>query len=117
MLEKVQINDLKSWLNEKNQQITKPVILDVREAWELETAKINLLPDWPFDFLHIPMGDIKENLHQLDKNRPIACLCHHGRRSLIIAEMLQQQGYLYLANIEGGIAAWSGVIDTTVARY
>ena len=56
-------------------------------------------------------------LAELDETRPVACLCHHGARSQRVAVFLEQNGFAHVVNIAGGIDAWSGELDTAVARY
>ena len=90
-----------------------PVLLDVREAWEVQTASIR--PEG-LDFVHLPMQSIPARLQELDKSRPIACLCHHGSRSMQVANFLQQHGYK-VVNVAGGIHAWSEQVDSSVAVY
>ncbi|MEI7785520.1 MAG: rhodanese-like domain-containing protein [Betaproteobacteria bacterium] len=92
----------------------QPLLLDVREPWEVQTASVR--PDG-FELCVIAMGDIPAQLGQLPKDRPIACLCHHGMRSLQVAHFLQQQGYTDVVNVQGGIDAWSVSLDPSVTRY
>ena len=47
----------------------------------------------------------------------IACLCHHGARSQRVATFLNQNGFDQLANVAGGIVAWSSQHDPSVPRY
>jgi rhodanese-related sulfurtransferase len=63
------------------------------------------------------MGVIPVRLTELPTDRPIACLCHHGARSMQVAMFLQSRGFAELANIAGGIEAWSAERDSTVPRY
>jgi rhodanese-related sulfurtransferase len=70
-----------------------------------------------FELLTIPMGTIPLRLAELNPERPIACLCHHGGRSLQVASLLKQQGFTKVVNIAGGIHAWSIEIDPTIAQY
>lgn len=90
------------------------VVLDVREPWELQTASVK--PDG-FELLTIPMHLVPARLSELDRTRPIACLCHHGGRSMQVASFLVQQGFERVANIAGGIHAWSSQVDETVPCY
>ena len=85
-------------------------LLDVREPWELEIARVE-------GSLDIPMGEVPERLDELDRNRPVAVLCHGGVRSARIASYLTQQGLQQVANIAGGINAWSTSVDETIPRY
>lgn len=92
----------------------QPLVLDVREPWEVETASVR--PEG-FELKVIAMGDIAAQLDRLPRDRPIACLCHHGMRSQQVAYFLQQQGYADVVNLQGGIDAWSLCLDANIARY
>jgi rhodanese-related sulfurtransferase len=88
-----------------------PLLLDVREQWEFDTASI------PGARL-MPMGEITSRAHnELDEEQPIAVLCHHGARSLNVTMWLRQQGYEKAQSVAGGIDHWSRAIDPTVPRY
>ena len=93
---------------------SRPLVLDVREPWELQTASVRADG---FELVAIPMGELPARLSELDPARPIACLCHHGARSLRVAAFLQHHGFEQLANITGGIDAWSHESDPAVPRY
>ena len=94
-------------------QTQRPILLDVREGWEIQTASAN---SDSLDFVHMPMQTIPARLNELDKSRPIACLCHHGSRSMQVAAFLQQHGF-QVANVSGGIHAWSTQVDPTIPVY
>ncbi len=88
-----------------------PVLLDVREKWEYDTAH---LPD----SLLIPMGEIPNRAYnELDPDQPVVVMCHHGARSLNVTMWLRQQGYEQAQSLAGGIDAWSRSIDPSVPRY
>ncbi len=88
----------------------KPALLDVREPWEWQLARIQGAE-------HLPMGQIPEAVENLDKVRPTVVICHHGTRSLQVVAFLQRQGFTNLHNLQGGIDAWSREIDPKVALY
>ena len=111
MIPQVRPADWSDWLQA---QPSRPVVLDVREPWEMRTA--SLAPD-DFDLLAIPMNEVPARLSELPPDRPIACLCHHGHRSQRVALFLAQQGYGDVVNIAGGIAAWSRERDPGVPLY
>jgi rhodanese-related sulfurtransferase len=96
-----------------SEQAQRPVLLDVREGWELQTASAK--PE-ALDLLHMPMQTIPARLHELDKTRPIACLCHHGSRSMQVANFLMQHGF-EVVNVAGGIHAWSAQVDPSIPVY
>jgi len=87
-----------------------PVLLDVREEWELSLAS---LPG----VLNIPMAQIPDRLEELTGDRDIVVICHHGSRSLLVAAFLQQNGFDAVINLTGGIDAWSREIDLSVPIY
>ncbi len=91
-----------------------PVVLDVREPWEVQTASVK--PDG-FSLVAIPMNDIPNRIAELDPQAPVAVLCHHGARSQRVAMFLAGNGFERLANIAGGIEAWSAECDSAVPRY
>ena len=95
-----------------------PLVLDVREPWELQTASIKAPQGLEsLEMLAIPMNSIPGRIGELDKTRPIACLCHHGMRSQNVAAFLTQHGFESVANITGGISAWSRELDSSVPQY
>ena len=94
-------------------QAQRPVLLDVREAWEVQTASAQLQD---MDLVHMPMQSIPDRLAELDPERPIACLCHHGSRSMQVAAFLAQRDY-QVANVAGGIHAWSTQLDPSIPVY
>lgn len=90
------------------------VVLDVREPHELQLARVR---EDGFALVCIPMGVIPPRLHELDPQQPIACLCHHGGRSMQVANFLHSRGFAHVANIAGGIDAWATEVDPGLARY
>ncbi|RYF40239.1 MAG: sulfurtransferase [Comamonadaceae bacterium] len=98
-----------------------PIVLDVREPWELQTASVQ---EDGFRLVTIPMREVPARLAELQAGegsdglaQPIACLCHHGMRSLQVANYLAQNGFTGVVNLQGGIDAWSAEVDPAVPRY
>ena len=113
MIDQVQPAQLQDWIASQAPN-GSTVVLDVREAWEIQTACVTAQG---FDLVKIPMHLIPPRLAELDQDRPIAVLCHHGGRSMQVAAFLVQQGFSHVANIAGGINAWSSQVDTSVPTY
>lgn len=111
MIHQVRPAEWNDWLQA---QSARPMLLDVREPWEVQTAHVQA---GDFDLVTIPMNEIPARISELPQDRPIACLCHHGGRSQRVAMFLAQQGYTDVANIAGGIDAWSRERDPGVPRY
>jgi rhodanese-related sulfurtransferase len=86
-----------------------PLILDVREPWEVAAAAL-------LGAVNIPMGDIPSRLAELDPDRETIVMCHHGVRSAQVAMYLARNGFERVINLRGGIDAWSE-IDPSVPRY
>jgi rhodanese-related sulfurtransferase len=86
-------------------------LLDVREPWEFETAKIDVAK-------LMPMGDVPSRAHQeLDPEEPIVVVCHHGVRSMNVTVWLRQQGFEQAQSMRGGMEAWSRQVDPKVPMY
>lgn len=113
MIAQVRPSQLVDWLVSVSDQ-GEPVVLDVREPFELQMASIKADG---FKLLTMPMNTIPPRLTELDPEQPIAVLCHHGVRSMQVATFLQSRGFEHVANIAGGISAWSAELDPTVPRY
>lgn len=113
MIAQVRPRELAQWLQSVRAH-GEPVVLDVREPYELQMACIKADD---FTLVSIPMGVIPPRLSELDPQRPIACLCHHGGRSMQIAHFLESRGFAHVANIAGGINAWSAELDPSIACY
>ena len=95
----------------QRQQPGAPLLLDVRESWEFQTAS---LPN----SLLMPMGEVPSRAHaELDPDAPIVVMCHHGARSLNVALWLRDQGFANAQSLAGGIDAWSRTIDPNIPRY
>ena len=84
-------------------------VLDVRERWEYDLARI------PGAIL-IPLGELADRAGELDPDRPLVAYCHHGMRSLQALQYLQRVGFTDVAHLRGGIDAYSQV-DPSVPRY
>lgn len=113
MIDQVRPADLQAWIQSQPAG-SKPVVLDVREPWELQTASVK--PEG-FELVAIPMNELPARVAELDAQQPVAVLCHHGARSQRVAMFLAGNGFARLANIAGGIEAWSGELDPSVPHY
>lgn len=86
------------------------VLLDVRELDERETARIE-------PSLHIPMNEVPARVTEIPRDREVVVYCHSGARSMMVAGYLEGQGFAHVANLTGGIDAWSRKVDPSVPRY
>jgi len=87
-----------------------PVIIDVREPHEYQLARID-------GAILKPLGQIFSWAEELDKQQEYVLQCHTGVRSFQAALVLERLGFTNVANLTGGIDAWSMQIDPRVPRY
>ncbi|MBV9485506.1 MAG: rhodanese-like domain-containing protein [Frankiaceae bacterium] len=74
------------------------VLLDVREPDEWRFVRAPAAT-------HIPMRQVGAALDQLPAGPTIACICHVGGRSAVVADALEANGY-DAVNVVGGMDAW-----------
>ena len=86
-----------------------PVLLDVREPWEYERARL-----WGSTF--VPLADLPDRLRELDPEAETVVICHHGLRSAHATRFLDRSGFKSVYNLEGGLDAYSE-LDGSVPRY
>ncbi len=86
------------------------VLLDVREPAELQLAELQ-------GAVRIPMREVPQRLHELDRETALVVVCHVGARSRQVAEFLLGAGFKHVFNLAGGIDACSQTIDPHVPRY
>ena len=85
-------------------------LLDVREPRECAIVR---LPD----SLNIPLGEIPARWQELDADAEIVVVCKAGSRSRRAAQFLLAQGVRRVANLSGGIDAWTRDIDPSLPAY
>ncbi|HVC66061.1 MAG TPA: rhodanese-like domain-containing protein [Acidimicrobiales bacterium] len=81
-----------------------PFLVDVREpdefaAWSIPTA------------VNIPVGELAARIGEVATDREIVTVCASGSRSAVAAETLSRAGR-HVANLAGGMQAWSGTYDS-----
>lgn len=86
------------------------VLLDVREPYEFERARIDYA-------VLIPLGELSDRLGELDPEAYIIVICHHGMRSQAAAGFLQSSGFKRVSNLQGGIDGWAVNVDKRIPRY
>lgn len=84
-------------------------VIDVRPAQDRALA--------PFAAAQVLDEDSVAQLSALPKDQPLAFLCHHGNSSRGAAEHFRGLGFRQVFNVEGGIDAWSRLVDPSVPRY
>jgi len=103
-------------LQERLQQGEAIQLVDVREDQELELARVNQ------PVIHLPLSQSDRWMatiaEHLDRERPVAVICHSGVRSWHFGcWLIEHQGFPKVWNVQGGIDAWSMEVDSSVPRY
>jgi rhodanese-related sulfurtransferase len=107
MIQQLTVHELKARLDQGKNDF---MLIDVREPWEHGICE---LPS----ATAIPMRAIPARYMDLPKDTELVLMCHHGVRSQQVAYFLERQGFTRLANLVGGIAAWSREIDPALPTY
>ncbi|MBA2535009.1 MAG: hypothetical protein H0V21_08350 [Rubrobacter sp.] len=87
----------------------RPVLLDVREPWEYELARIE-------GSKLVSMSELEERFTELDPDAETVVICHHGNRSAYVTQALERAGFEKVLNLEGGLHAYS-FVDESVPTY
>jgi rhodanese-related sulfurtransferase len=105
-------------LAQKLRSDEKFTLLDVRESWETNLARIN---DQRTVFL--PLSQITRERKDAfpaalrDPQAEIVVICHHGIRSADVTRWMKQQGWQNIRSLSGGIAVYAHEIDPSVGTY
>lgn len=85
-------------------------LVDVRERWEFERARID-------GSTLMPMGEVGTRLEELSRESDIVVICHHGGRSMQVALFLERNGFPNVHNLTGGVDAWARSVDPSMPTY
>jgi rhodanese-related sulfurtransferase len=85
-------------------------LIDVREKWEYETAKID-------NSELMPLSEFQNHIPKLKPEDNLIIVCHHGNRSFTVSSFLVQNGFKNVSNLDGGIDAWAQEVDPTIPTY
>jgi rhodanese-related sulfurtransferase len=100
--------ELAAWLDDAGR--ARPVLLDVREPWEFQTCSIA-------GSTLIPMGEVPARAAEVDPQREVVVICHHGGRSMQVALFLEKNGYANVHNLAGGVDSWARTVDPSMPVY
>jgi adenylyltransferase/sulfurtransferase len=88
-----------------------PVLVDVREPFELEISKF----EWPHVLM--PMNEVAARVHELSTADDLVITCRTGARSAQATQFLQSIGYRKVRNLLGGINAFAQEVDPSIPVY
>jgi adenylyltransferase/sulfurtransferase len=97
-------------LKQKIDQASAMLVLDVREPFEYEIARID-------GSKLIPLDELTDRLGELNREQEIVAVCKSGVRSAYAVQLLQRSGFAHSFNLEGGVDAWADQIDPTMPKY
>jgi rhodanese-related sulfurtransferase len=100
--------ELSAWLADPTRE--QPFLLDVREPWEYDKARIQ-------GSLLLPMREIPARVSEIHEGKEVVAICHHGGRSMQVAVFLEKSGFSRVHNLAGGIDAWSRTVDPSIPVY
>ena len=99
--------DLKFKLNEQKDRMA---VLDIREQWEYDIAKID-------GSIHLTSENNQEVISKLGRGKEVVIVDWKEERSPSFQKFLVQFGFLNVKTLEGGIEGWSEKVDTRLSRY
>ena len=85
-------------------------LIDVREPMEYEIASIE-------GAKLLPLSLFTEWIDDLQPDKEIIVMCHHGIRSANLCVFLVRNGFEKVFNLDGGIDLWSKEVDGNIPRY
>ncbi len=86
------------------------LLLDVREPYEYNICRFE-------KSLHVPVGQLVARLRELPVEQEMVVLCHHGIRSAMVVNYLQNIGFNKVYNLDGGIHLWATDVDPKMVQY
>jgi len=84
-----------------------PLLMDVREPWELDHCHIE-------GAFCVPIDAIPVRLAELPRDRRIVVICHHGVRRNQVARFLDHNGFARVINRAGRVDALAKEVDPTM---
>ena len=117
MIQQLDVQTLAQSRSDAQAPLADAVLLDVREPWEFELARIDGSVNVPMSTLVGRVDEVRALQGDDPASKPMVVICHHGVRSMNCAQFLASKGIDGLINLRGGIDAWSQVVDPSVPKY
>ena len=106
MIDNIAKEILKQWHLEDMYSVLKEegaVLLDVRTVQEYSRGHIS-------GFKNIPLDELREHIHEIEKGKPVYLICQSGLRSYIASRILEGYGY-ETYNFSGGFRYYDAVVN------
>lgn len=104
------------------QEITAIELKEKMDAGEVQLVDVRQPDEFAFAKIEgaklIPLGEIIRRMDELDDSKELIVQCKSGGRSAYAIQYLAQAGYNgKMANLKGGITAWSNDVDPKIPKY
>ena len=109
MIDNIKNGILKQWHVEDAAQLPRDgsvTLLDTRTEKEFSRGHIE-------GFKNIPVDELRERLHEIEKEKPVYVICQSGLRSYIASRILEGKGY-EAYNFSGGFRFYDAVMNDRV---
>ncbi|MFF0826993.1 rhodanese-like domain-containing protein [Brevibacillus sp. NPDC003359] len=81
------------------------VIVDLREPELFEEGRVP-------NAINIPFAEINEKYTSIAKDKKVVFVCHTGRMGVESGNLLLENGYKDVVNLDGGMARWTGQVES-----
>lgn len=95
-VEQISVEELRQRIDERSVD----TVIDVRRLPEWNNAHVGVAA-------HMPLNHLTTSVASLDRNTKLAVMCAGGYRSSIGCSLLEHLGFKNVANVVGGITAWT----------
>lgn len=109
-MQQINASQLAEWLKTDTDKI---YLLDVREPREWEICHIEGASLQPMQSVPAALSAIQD----AQGDKALVCICHHGGRSMQVAQFLEARGLTNIYNLAGGVDGWAREVDNTMQRY
>ncbi|HLS24173.1 MAG TPA: rhodanese-like domain-containing protein [Pseudogracilibacillus sp.] len=98
-VEQITIPQLHEQLQNKKEHIQ---FIDVRPRGQYDRFHV-------FGFQNIPLRDLRKQVENLDKDKPVVTICQTGAQGNRACKRLKRYGFKKLANVRGGLSMWEPI--------
>ncbi|MGF9910643.1 rhodanese-like domain-containing protein [Brevibacillus porteri] len=100
-LQIIDTEQLSQWMTEEKDM----VIVDLREPELFEEGRVP-------NAINIPFAEINEKYRSIPTDKKVVFVCHTGRMGVESGNLLLENGYKDVANLDGGMAKWTGQVES-----
>ncbi|WP_409178480.1 rhodanese-like domain-containing protein [Brevibacillus fortis] len=100
-LQIIDSQQLSQWMTDE----TDMVIVDLREPELFEEGRVP-------NAINIPFAEINEKYRSIPTDKKVVFVCHTGRMGVESGNLLLENGYKDVSNLDGGMAKWTGQVES-----